>query len=425
LDRVPESVGRVYWATGNAQVACDVGGAGAYSLSGSRGGEGKRDRAPGIRSRSQCLQAAQAGEDRPGKKALKKDSTHDVDFDLDGKEPEEPVEIRYRTNDTTYEAIGELLIENPTGLLIERDELVSLLQHLDREEQAVARGFYLSGWSGAQPYTFDRIIRGHIHIDAVCLGILGNTQPSRITVYVRRANMDSGGGDGLIQRFGLLVWPDNSSRWENVDEYPDSEARQRAWTVFVRMSELTEGAVRKLGARKGRFDKTPFFRFDDAAREEFVAWRAGLERRLRGGELSAALEGHLAKYRKLVPALALINHLADGGEGAVGRSALRKALALSVYLESHARRVYGAADMVELAAGQAILHHIRKSELTDGFTARDVHRHGWLNLTEPTWVQAGLDLLVDLDYLATRTSKPDERGGRPKVRYAINPRILS
>ena len=73
-----------------------------------------------------------------------------------GEEPEEPVEIRYRTNDTTYEAVGELLVNNPTGLLIERDELISLLRHLDREEQAVARGFYMSGWAGMQPYTFDQ-----------------------------------------------------------------------------------------------------------------------------------------------------------------------------------------------------------------------------------------------------------------------------
>ena len=36
---------------------------------------------------------------------------------------------------------------------MERDELVSLLKHLDRDEQAVARSFYLSGWSGSQPYT--------------------------------------------------------------------------------------------------------------------------------------------------------------------------------------------------------------------------------------------------------------------------------
>jgi putative DNA primase/helicase len=37
-----------------------------------------------------------------------------------------------------------------------------------------------------------------------------------------------------------------------------------------------------------------------------------LEKRLRG-DLHPALESHLAKYRKLVPALALICHLVDGG----------------------------------------------------------------------------------------------------------------
>ncbi len=308
--------------------------------------------------------------------------------------------------------------------MIERDELISLLRHLDREEQAVARGFYMSGWAGTQPYTFDRIIRGHLHIDAVCLGILGNTQPARLGEYVRRANLDGGGGDGLIQRFGMMAWPDSPPEWKNVDEYPDSKARERAWKVFLRMSELDERTARKMGASKGNFDKVPFFRFDEIARGEFVEWRSDLERRLRRHELSPALEGHFAKYRKLVPALALINHLADGVEGAIGCSALRKALAFARYLESHAQRVYGAADMVEITAGEAILGHIRKRDLADGFTARDVHQHGWSKLTERTWVQAGLDLLVDLDYLIVHVGQSDQRGGRPKTTYLINPRTF-
>ena len=69
-----------------------------------------------------------------------------------GAGPEEPKPIRYRTNDSSYEAIGALLVSNPAGLLVERDELISLLKHLDREEQCVARGFYLSGWAGNYPF---------------------------------------------------------------------------------------------------------------------------------------------------------------------------------------------------------------------------------------------------------------------------------
>ena len=52
-----------------------------------------------------------------------------------------------------------------------------------------------------------------------------------------------------------------------------------------------------------------------------------MEKKLRSGELSPALESHYAKYRKLVPTLALVNYLADGGRSKVDLSALKKAIA--------------------------------------------------------------------------------------------------
>jgi hypothetical protein len=340
-----------------------------------------------------------------------------------GPGPEEPKPVRYRTNDSSYEAIGELLVSNPAGLLVERDELVSLLQHLDREDQSVARGFYLTGWSGTHPYSFDRITRGHIHVEAVCIGVLGNTQPARIAEYIHRANFGGAGGDGLIQRFGLLVWPDAPADWRNVDEYPNREAREKAWEIYQYVSKLDETAAFKLGAEKGQYDRVPALRFDEAAHEDFLGWRIDLERRLRSSDLSPAFEGHLAKYRKLVPTLALINHLADRAEGPVSQRALLKALALAHYLESHARRVYRSANEAEVAAAKAILNHMKAGELKDGFTARDVHRHGWSHLTEREQVGAGLGLLEDLEYIAASVPSASAQGGRPKVAYRINPRI--
>src|SRR5215468_3930829 len=155
-----------------------------------------------------------------------------------GAGPEEPKLVRYRTNDSSYEAIGALLVSNPAGILVERDELVSLLKHLDREEQVVAHGFYLSGWSGRQSYSFDRIGRGHIHLDAVCLSVLGGTQPARICEYIRQACAGGAGGDGLIQRFGLMAWPDMPPDWRDVDRYPDQRARLTAQTVFDNAAKL-------------------------------------------------------------------------------------------------------------------------------------------------------------------------------------------
>ena len=91
-----------------------------------------------------------------------------------------------------------------------RDEVVSLLRYLDREENSQARGFYLTAWSGTQRYDSDRIGRGAIHVKHACISVLGTTQPGTISEYVRRATSGGRGDDGMIQRFGLAAWPDTS-----------------------------------------------------------------------------------------------------------------------------------------------------------------------------------------------------------------------
>ena len=50
--------------------------------------------------------------------------------------PEAPPAQRYIVNDSSYEKLGEILLENPNGVMIFRDELVSMLQPLDRAENA-------------------------------------------------------------------------------------------------------------------------------------------------------------------------------------------------------------------------------------------------------------------------------------------------
>jgi putative DNA primase/helicase len=347
-------------------------------------------------------------------RAILKDGKQGAADFMDIPEPEEPKSRRYIVNDCSYEALGVVLADNPNGVLGFRDELVSLLKTLDREDNAAARGFYLSAWNGTGGYSFDRIIRGKTYIEAACLSLLGSTQPGRIAEYIRRAS-GGAGDDGLIQRFGLLVWPDQSPEWRNVDRYPDSAARAAAFETFTRLDGLDPDAI---GCERDTFEPLPFLRFDNAAQELFEEWRADLENRLRSNELSPALESHLAKYRKLVPGLALIGQIADGG-GAIGEAALLRALAFAEYLETHARRAYGAATEAETASAKAILARIQRGELSDGFAARDIYRKQWAHLSDREQVQAGLDLLTDCDWLELRTIPTS---GRTRATYAINPR---
>lgn len=97
-----------------------------------------------------------------------------------------------------------------------------------------------------------------------------------------------------------------------------------------------------------------------------------------------------------------------------------RALAFVEYLETHAQRAYAAGREAETASAKAILLKIRKGELPEGFTARDIYRRAWSNLSDRNHVQSGLDLLADLDWIEAKTTT----GGRASVAYAINPRAL-
>jgi putative DNA primase/helicase len=362
---------------------------------------------------------------KAAKTALAKDPRASVNHllpDLPGEEA--PVLRRYMAVNTTAEALGELHIHNPNGLLVHRDEMVSLLRSLDQEDKSEARGFYLTGWNGNSAYTFDRIGRGlNLHIPAVCLSMLGSTQPGKIASYVRHAVKGGSGDDGLIQRFGLLVWPDNNAPWKDVDRRPDGAARQMAFKVYERLDKMTASDVRAyqdVGV-DGQPDGIPYLRFDEGGLAMFREWREVLEARLRGGQLHPAMESHLAKYRKLIPGLALLLHLADDGIGPISEKATVQALGWGEYLETHANRAYASVLADESSAAKAILQRLRNGDLAQQFSSREVWRNGWAMLADREEVQKALSLMVDLDWIGVSRR---ETAGRTATVYTVNPRAL-
>jgi putative DNA primase/helicase len=346
--------------------------------------------------------------------------------DLAIEDPLEPQLKRYIANDTSYESLGVILQSNPNGVQVFRDELVSLLKTLEREDNAGARGFYLQGWAGNSPYTFDRITRAGASIDAVCISLLGSTQPGRLGEYIRQAVKGGAADDGLIQRFSLLVWPDTDRPWRDVDRAPNAAAETQAFEVFEyldKLDPLAIGAdqdVDAMGSPRGQ----PYLRLSPGALELFREWRQGHETKLAKSEEAPALISHLAKYRKAIPALALVLHLADSGVGPVSDTALLKALAWADYLESHARRAYASLDIPERAAARAIVERIRKGDLEPAFQARDVYRKGWAGLSDRQLVHDALELLADLDWLALAETSPQATGGRPTRTFIVNPEGL-
>jgi phage/plasmid primase-like uncharacterized protein len=337
--------------------------------------------------------------------------------------PEGPLARRYVVNDATVEKLGELMQQNPWGTLSYRDELYGLLTSMDKPGQEGARAFMLQSYDGNQGYTFDRIGRGTVHIPRVCLAMIGGIQPSRIQEYVRSAVAGGSSDDGLLQRFGLAVWPDIATTFIHVDQPPDIAAKQTALAVFERLATLQPTS-----------DTEPVvWRFDDAAQALFVEWLVPFEVEIRGDVLHPAMVSHLAKYRKLIPALALVFALIDTPDsgGVIHEAELIRALAMGDYLRSHANRLYAAATTPETKGAVTLLSKIKEGKLADCdgvlasiFTPRQVAVKNWSGLGSPVEVRKAADLLVDYDYLRRETGLIGTTGGRPSERYAINPALL-
>jgi putative DNA primase/helicase len=330
-------------------------------------------------------------------------------------DPDPLVRRRYLTQDPTVEKLGELLRDNPRGILVFRDEILGFLRSLDREGREGSRAFFLEAWNGTGRFTFDRIGRGTVEVEAACVSVLGAIQPGPLGDYLVVAIRGGMGDDGLVQRFQLAVWPDAPGTWRNVDRWPDTQARRAAREVYARLDALDPKAI---GATQDEGDTLPWLRFDEEAQGEFDAWRGDLEARLRTGDLHPALESHLAKYRSLVPSLALLCHLCDLPEGGpVGAVSLLRALAWAEYLETHARRIYAPALAPDMAA--AVELDRRLCDLPSPFTARDVYRKNWRYLDADGTAAA---LIVLADYHRIR-AEASEGPGRPTVRYEVNPAL--
>jgi len=135
------------------------------------------------------------------------------------------------------------------------------------------------------------------------------------------------------------------------------------------------------------------------------------------------MQAHLAKYRSLMPSLALLFALADGHMDYVPVSQARLACDWCDYLETHANRVYSAQVRPEQHAAITLSKRLAKGWKREEciFTVRDVYRSGWTALDSPDAARGAL--LVLEEYGWVKRESDVQSPGRPSETYRINPKI--
>ncbi|MDZ4818454.1 MAG: DUF3987 domain-containing protein, partial [Planctomycetota bacterium] len=136
--------------------------------------------------------------------------------------PIAPVATRFYVGDTTIEAIAPLLLENPRGLLLARDELAGWLGSFDRYSSG--KGGDASTWLSMQlgeGITVDRKSGKPrtIYVPQACVSICGGIQPGILHRALGTEHRES----GLAARLLLCCPPRMPKQWTESDVDPELE----------------------------------------------------------------------------------------------------------------------------------------------------------------------------------------------------------
>ena len=252
--------------------------------------------------------------------------------------PDPPSAKRYIVSDTTVEALAPLLLANPQGVLLARDELAGWIGSFDR---------YAGGKGGADAAHWLSMHNGE------CIVVDRKTGSPR-TIYVPQASVSVCGGiqpailhralgvehreSGLAARLLLSCPPRKRKQWTEADIDPDAEAELAR--VVDRLYDL-QSTVDAEG------DPCPVV--VGLTREAKAAWKHYYNRHAEEqAELCGELSAAWSKLEEYAARLALVIHFARWaaadleleGPDMVDAASMKAGIALAEWFKTETRRVY-------------------------------------------------------------------------------------
>ncbi len=330
--------------------------------------------------------------------------------------PDAPHAERYIVSDTTVEALAPLLMSNPRGLLLARDELAGWIGSFDRYAGKGKTGADAANWLSmfnAESITVDRKTGTPRMIDVpqavVC--VTGGIQPGILQRALGTEHRES----GLAARLLLSCPPRLTKKWTEADIDPNQE--KELAMLFDRLYELqpTEGDDGE--------PRAELVRMDTSAKEVWIAYYEAhaVEQVDLMGDLSAAW----SKLEEYPARLALVIHFTRWAAGdstltkedELDAASMKAGIVLTEWFKREARRVYGMLDENDKAREQRrLVEWVARKGGT--VTAREAQQ-GCRWLKEPGTAETALEELVKAGR-GGWVSTPTGQRGQPTRRFRLS-----
>lgn len=331
--------------------------------------------------------------------------------------PKPPWKQRHAT-DTTTEALGLLLQDNPEGVNMYHHEITEFIGRMDAysgKDGGKDRGVYLRSYDGGY-VTINRAGRAQpLVIDNFSVGILAGIQPEKLAYLFKKSG---GGSDGLYQRFMMYCLQPAGEVNYLAKESPFTQSNVDM--IVERIHNWT--GQTKVSARL--LDSAKLMMQDYHNNIRKLATRTAAQR---FGEHLNKFPGTLGR---VAFALHCIHAAAEDKDpaGVVTAETMAMAIRFMRVMYRHSEAVYRILDQeagdirgLVVSAAEAIL-----SKSWDTFKRGDLTRNAtyWQG-ADNRQSENAIDYLIELGWIAdiTPPAMPGRRGRRSDGVYAVNPSV--
>lgn len=330
--------------------------------------------------------------------------------------PVAPIARRCIVSDTTTEALAPILLGNPRGVLLARDELSGWLGSFDQYKNRGKAGADSAHWlsmHNGEAMTIDRKtgIPPTIHVSSASVSITGGIQPGILERSLGQENHEN----GMLARLLFAMPLQGKKKWSEADVSAATEAK------LERVLDRLFGLNAEIDDEG---DPQPVLvTMSEAAKRDWVTFynAHAAEQHSLTGDLKAAwskLEGYAAR-------LALLIHLirwAAGDESVpspttpVDAASIAAGVELARWFGEEARRVYGVLSESEEERDKRML--VELIERMGGRVSGSELVRSSRNFDTVSDAEAALSELVNDGWGAWEPPKQGEKG-RPSARRFV------